>query len=368
MKIKKSIVLVMQLFFFCCKSNAESEGAMSHDYDASRSIVADNMTPLEFSTRSLKDFFAARDLQLLSVVDREPLSVKAPQFQDALKNYVAQVYNCEEYRDLLSQDGTHIAELLKLSLELDMDVECVYVWMRLFYTKIKSCELIDDTVILQLLEKIPKLLSRYFSSQQESSAVSNLRFMKKNIENSILSRFTNNFSEFQNTPDLFVENLAQDISEQFARELDRVQREMDTQEYTERLRQVVIRFFELSINKAIWNPQMPLDAWESFIQIASSLQNLASEGVITHMDDLDDLLWSLVFRFNFFFDLTGDTLPLNFYDRVETDLNSGNIFFLEAEEQDEGISSKKEHLARHFFRAKTKAFAFSKIGLLSSER
>ena len=82
------------------------------------------------------------------------------------------------------------------------------------------------------------------------------------------------------------------------------------------------------------------------------------------MDDLDSLLWELTYRFNFFLDLSGFSLPLNFYEEVEKAIEEKTVSFLESKEQDEGVKSKKEIFTEKLLQAKTKAYAYYKKGIL----
>jgi hypothetical protein len=82
---------------------------------------------------------------------------------------------------------------------------------------------------------------------------------------------------------------------------------------------------------------------------------LAQYRIIDHMDDLDDLLWTLVHRFIFYIDLVGAELPVEFYERIEQDLVNRSVFFLEAKEQDDGITSKKQALIEALLKGKARA-------------
>jgi hypothetical protein len=139
----------------------------------------------------------------------------------------------------------------------------------------------------------------------------------------------------------------------------------DYEEIKERLRQLIIRFFEIALGKTVWNIKAPEGVWQSFLTIANNLQLLAVHGIINHMDDLDDLLWSLTHRFCFFLDFAGSGLPVSLFNEIEGDLKSCVVFFLEAKEQDDGIKSKKETLAELVLHGKTKAIAFEKAGIIS---
>ena len=55
------------------------------------------------------------------------------------------------------------------------------------------------------------------------------------------------------------------------------------------------------------------------------------------MDDLEDLIITLNTRLCYFFDLWGSIEPIQLYDTFIQDLDNQAIFFLELEEQDEGI-------------------------------
>ena len=130
---------------------------------------------------------------------------------------------------------------------------------------------------------------------------------------------------------------------------------------------MIIRFFETTLSKIIWNPNMYEGIWQSVLSIANGLQNLGLRGILDHMDDLDDLHWSLTYRFCFFLDLAGSHLPLEFFDEVENDLDSNVVFFLEMQEQDEGIKTKKEFITDALLKAKTKALAFERHGIFTDQ-
>ena len=107
--------------------------------------------------------------------------------------------------------------------------------------------------------------------------------------------------------------------------------------------------------------------WESVLRIANGLQLLGVHGILDHMDDLDDLLWSLVHRFSFFLDLAGSSLPVSFYEEIESDLAAKVVFFLEAQEQDETIKTKKTILLEALIKAKAKAIAFEQKGIFTDQ-
>ena len=332
--------------------------------------ILGNDTPLEFSNKNLQAYFKNLNLtpgqqQLKTRV--APKDLRNIEFNKSFLSYIKKVYNNKSYSTVLSQDGTHIIEFMELCSELKLGCGSAYVGLRLFYNKIKACEVIDDSVLTQLLEKLPVMLEPYFAEAVKTKA-QDLSFIKNNIENIILSKLTEQYTVFKAQPDVFVSDLAQALADSLNKDYvmsNKIDKEREAQH---RLSNMVIKFFELSLNKVIWyyKASDPAEGiWRSFIGISNGLHQLASHKVITHLDDLDDMHWSLVYRFGSFLDWFGATLPLAFYETVEDDLAHKAVFFLEAKELDEGIKTKKEVLLENLVSAKIKALAYIKRGIIS---
>jgi hypothetical protein len=324
-------------------------------------------TPSKFSAFSIKSFFYELDPFKNSDLTKSPSTQKSKTsiFNQSLVCYVKEVYNRRDYNELISQDGTHIVEFLELSSELNLDIKSLYTCIRLFYNKIKECELMDDTVIIQILKPLPFLLEKYFDAEKPAKPSQNS--LSKKIEKILLSKFTDHLPEFQANPPVFLEQLAQEISSTTKKEFGHVEQAKEESVTTERLRQIVIRFLEIAISKIVWDKNAYEGIWDSAITIASNIELLAEHGIIDHADDCDDLLWSITHRFCFFLDLVGSNLPLTFYEHIESDLNSKVVAFLEAEEQDDGIKTKKAFIAEALVKAKAKAIAFEKKGIISDQ-
>jgi len=333
--------------------------------------ILDESTPLEFSTKSLQAYFKNLNPTENHVSQLKSRSAqntaKVLQFNKSFSKYIKETYNHKNYSLMLSQDGSHIIEFLKLCNELDLGEGTVYVGMRLFYNKMKSCEIIDDVVLIQLLEEVPVLLEPCFAEDSKAK-VQDLTFIKNHVESLILSKLVDKFAEFQKKPDAFVSDLAQSIVEIMKKEENAKTAVEEKKEIRDRLYSVTMRFFDTALQRVIWYNRDSVGSeiiWRSFATIATGIQKLAEHDVIHHMDDLDDLYWSLIHRFCFYLDLSGATLPLEFYEQVENQLANKTVFFLEAKEQDEGIKTKKDTLLESLFVAKVKAIAFEKRGIVS---
>jgi len=360
--------LTLPLLFFLCNAADPNASEKNLESIVNFNEVLDESTPSQFASHNFKAYFNQNALKKEQALLKERHQVQESRtviFQKSFLKYVKEVYNSRNYANVLSQDASHIVQFLELSNELNLGTDLVYVCLRLFYNKIKACELVDDTMLAQVLSTMPQLLERHFVENQRHDHFSDLTFLQKHFEGILLGRFTQHLSEFQQKPDTFMSSLATELAQFVKQQAEQIKKQQQSTEKKERLRSIVIRFFDTTLSKAIWNPKAPEGIWKSFTGIANGLQLLGNHAVLDQMDDLDDLLWTLNHRFCFFLDLTGTSLPTSFYEEVEQDLANRSIFFLEYKEQDEGIMSKKDHLLEALLQGKAKALAYEKKGYLS---
>jgi hypothetical protein len=324
-------------------------------------------TPATFAATSLKNLLESYDSNKPVPQERpaQPTS-KTAVYNTSLLNFITKIYNHKSYAMELSQNATHVIQFMDFGNELQLGSDAMYVVWRLFYNKMKATEIVDDSVVLNLLDATPKHLERYFAEYSDVPEKNDLQFIKKQIESMILGKFTRSVDLFKREPDTFVSHLAQELAQHYDSEISQVRKAAAKQELVERLRHMIIRFYDTTLGKVMWNPQQPEAVWSSFTTMAQGLQRLGEYNIIKHMDDLDDLLWSLTHRFCYFLDLTGASLPLTFYERVERDLAEKSVYFLEFREQDEGVTSKKSTVLDALAQAKTRAIAYEKKGIISA--
>lgn len=354
------LLTIVFIFYTGCQGTDEATLYLSE--------AMDKETPSQSATRNFMNSLNIHEVERSVIMDNhvQEKESRTSVFQKSLIKYVKEIYNRKDYPQALSQDGSHILQFMDLSNELNLGAETVYVYMRLFYNKIKACEVIDDAMIVQLLETMPHKLERHFISEHEDQeGIYDLAFIKHQIESTMLSKFTEHLPSFQSEPDIFISNLAQDLASYYQQEIDRSTKQKNDADARERLRTIIIKFFDLGLNKTMWTPETYQNPWESFNIIGDGLVLLAQYGIVKHMDDLDDLFWSLTHRFCFFLDLAGASLPLDLYEEIERDLDNCSVPFLEMNEQDEGITSKKETLFECLLQAKARAFAYERSGIIS---
>lgn len=126
-------------------------------------------------------------------------------------------------------------------------------------------------------------------------------------------------------------------------------------------------FLEGVLNKIIWNPQEQVDIWKSIKLIAQKVEQLRIYGCIGTADEVNRLLWSLLYRFGYFIECTGGGLPLEFYQNIREDLQKDKPSFLTLEESEEWLTSKEKYLESVLMKGEIKAFAY-KQGILSDIR
>jgi len=146
-----------------------------------------------------------------------------------------------------------------------------------------------------------------------------------------------------------------------------IKEEEEEKEYREKFRNIIVRFLESNLGKIIWYEDSYHTIWSSFQSIADNLYAIGRRGIINDQDNLDELWLSLVQGFCDYLDLKGAVLPVEFYEQIEDDLRNNVVFFLEVDEQDEGIKSKKEMIVEAVVRAKAKAIAFERQGVLTDQ-
>jgi hypothetical protein len=340
------------------QEDLEAQGFPTHvlptrGYEFGTSVINENNPALE------------TDIEVRRKTQDNEMTPRISYYNRKIVDYVKAIYNSREAPKIISQDGGSVVEFFRLADEMFLDVEDSYSCLRMLHGKVKSCEIIDDVAVNEILETIPERLMRYFiDSQVPSYSVESL---EKGMEKLMLDHFTNHFSSFTDKPTEFVTNLCHTLSVH-AKSTNGGSGDATLMEgeWKSRLRTLNVRFIESIISKEMWDENAYEGIWNSVMKSANSIYQLATYKVVSHMDDLDDLFKSLNSRFIWFLDFSAGKMPTSFYEEIEEDVANGAAFHLELGEQDEGIRSKKEDLLEAVMKAKSKAVAIEK-GILVPE-
>ena len=177
---------------------------------------------------------------------------------------------------------------------------------------------------------------------------------KESVNSVLYTSFLNEYDLFKKDPDNFLQDLSQQV-------LDLAQEEIAVLQ----LRNVLMRFLETSIGKLVWSADESEKAWDSTKKIASELTKLTEQAIIEDINELDDLFWSLTYRFGFFIDIFASTLPDAFYDVVQQDIVAKKLLLVNLEEQQDWLEAKETYLTRTLKCSKAKMFAYQN-GILTN--
>ncbi len=261
--------------------------------------------------------------------------------------YASEYHNSgAEFEYSFAQDADPIVNLLKTAEESDLRIDSLFCSLRILVNASKSCEYIRDCSLNALLESLSSCSNKYFASEDDAT---NKKKIYRQIETTIYDHAKQSLDFSLASPAVFSSNLANKLFKFSSNAFKPTQ----TKEWQERLRGLIFRFLENNIGKTLWDASDSQGIWDSVLSSANSLYQLSK--VLEHMDDLDDLLWSLTRRFVWFLDFSAGQFPATFYENIEESIKDGSTFFLELGEQDEEIVTKKSMLLDALKKAKAKA-------------
>lgn len=273
-------------------------------------------------------------LSLIAATQKEPSNFLATQALQALQG---ELKNPRYVKDILPNDFSYFKQLLEYSKSTDQSRTFNRSVFKLFTNLIKGTRYINAYAMSDLLETMPQLLQKSFVMYKTERILRNVtvyeldsydRF-KRSVSSLLISSFNNNYQDFKKDPQQFLNNLSNEI-------LDLNEEETNI----ELLRQSVIRFLEISLNKLVWAVEDKEESWNLVKKISNQLANFMDYAIITDVNDLDDMYWTLVHRYAYFIELNASELTLDFYEKIKQDVSSEHCLLLELEEQDSFIEKK----------------------------
>lgn len=257
--------------------------------------------------------------------------------RSGIRCFLRHSFNRVEYaQDFLPHNFSHLIQFLQFGNSTEQTTAYFQSTVRLFSNKLKSSRYLNAYVFADLLEDLPIVLQKQFEPIQTSSSI--FETIKSKIKETLYSVFLSQFSLFKSNPEQFFNDLSEElvIAANGAKALEE---KVDH----ERLAQQLIRFLEIGINKLIWSPSDQEEIWESIKVIAKHLETMMHKKMINE-DDLDDLFKSLIERFCYFLEATGTDLSIEVVQNIKKEINGGQLLFVELEEQEQYIETKKERL------------------------
>ncbi|MGE0206652.1 MAG: hypothetical protein AB7R69_02270 [Candidatus Babeliales bacterium] len=268
--------------------------------------------------------------------------------RSGIRCFFRHVFSRQEYaEEFLPHNFCHLVEFLEFGLDSNQDMAYMQSTFRLFCNKVKHCNYVSPDAYCNLLDKLPKILDSYFVKKPSSLFTE----AKNSIKRTLYTMFLSNFAYFKQDPDAFLDEAASTI-------IQELNKSSFTQTHVnqEQLRQNIIRFLDITLNKVIWSPLDQEEVWTSVKSIGKRLEELHNCSLV-NQDELDDLFQSLISRFVHFLDLTGSELPLDLIQNIRDDIHHGKLLMLTLEESEEFIESKVDRLRRALEETEAKILA-----------
>lgn len=298
------------------------------------------------------DYQPATDLRIAKQQSHEDMLLslyKPVNLQNGIKDFLKNTYNNPAYaREVLPNNFSHMTQFLAHGKRMGQKRSYVQSVLRLFNNKLKGSSYVNAYALLDMLEQLPSLTSSYFFAQGENT----LDTLKDNVNTLLYDQFLHNFQDFRTDPDAFLLGLSTDIATSVNRGAVAI-----NDISIEELRKTLLIFVETALGKLVWSPEDKDQTWSLVKQLSAALTSLTEHNIISDTDDLHDVFVTLLERYHLFLDIAGEQMPIEFFDKIKTDIASNQHLVLELEETEELIDSKLDRFKCALFESETKARA-----------
>lgn len=269
-----------------------------------------------------------------------------------INSFFTTVFNSSLYAErFLGSCFVHVSDFLIHGKTYNKPYSYYESVFNLFHHRLKESSWVNPYAMLVFLDQLPE----YIETMPDQYYKKVTATIKEELEKTLNERAF----------------LLKDRSDQFYQEAaERMVTTFKTLERDGTLRDVqrsITTFLEGALNKIIWNPQEQVDIWKSIKLIAHKCEQLQLYGCISNSDEVNRLLWSLLYRFGYFIECTGGNLPLEFYQTIRDDLQKEKPSFLTLTESEEWLIPKEKYLDSILMKGEIKAHAY-KQGILSDIR
>ncbi|MBP6869258.1 hypothetical protein KBC04_00005 [Candidatus Babeliales bacterium] len=256
--------------------------------------------------------------------------------KEGITHYFKYTYNHDNYTQYLPYSFSHMIEFLEFGQEHEQSEVYAKSIIKLFLQKIKGCDFINSYNMITAMPKIADALAPYVEKKEASF----LDELQKSLKARFSNIFSTYFSYFQKSPDAFLDAL----SEQIAKKTNEVQTQQHVE--VEQIKKDVQRFLETCMNKLIWSPTDGYEAWVSINELATKAEMFLDRKLLSDVDALDDICWSLLHRFAYFIEVSADEIPEDVFVKIVHDIYNEKLILLAIDEQEELITGKKDFLLK----------------------
>lgn len=278
---------------------------------------------------------------------------------DVLRSLIS-VCNLPSYPETIAGDARDLLDFFDDCKKYELSADAYLRGIRQFHNRAKACEIIDDTVMINLLDGFSSGMGHLFARPSFTFSAG------KNLKNLYTERVAESlytgFDLLRTEPTAFVKKLARELERSTVKNVNQYEKLIETRS---EIRSMVSKFFEHTLSKTMWNYLAYQSIWPSVLSIAHGIHRIHDYKIITNENEINDLYWSLTYKFCFFIDFIGSAFPKSFYDAIENDINNGVVGFLDWEEPEHKALSKRDVLCASLTKGKMKAIAMEEHGIFS---
>lgn len=258
-------------------------------------------------------------------------------------------------KEVLPNDFSYLVNLVECGISTGQPPAYLRSVIKLFSNLVKGSDYINAYAFSAVLDRFPVIVPHYLSLDVATRYLRNHSLidvhmydrLNATVNDMLYFKFSTQYDSFKKNPTLFLSDISNDV-------VDIVQEEVTC----EQVRQSVVRFCEIALSKLVWDPQEQEETWHITKKISDQLASLLEHNVLDDANDLDDLYWTLLYRYCYFIDLTATDMKPGFFEVVKHDITNELITLFELEEQDSIIESKQRHLTRTLVEAEAKMYGF----------
>lgn len=256
--------------------------------------------------------------------------------KEGITHYFKYTYNHDKYTEYLPYNFAHMLQFLEFGQDNNQSEAYAKSIIKLFLQKIKGCDFINAYSLITTMPKLADALTPYMVKKEASF----LQELQNNIKTRMSNIFSSYFSYFQKNPDAFLDAL----SEQIAKKTNDVQ----TQQHVdiEHIKKDILRFLETCMNKLIWSPEDAYQGWIAINELATLSEQFLDKKLISDIDALDDICWSLIHRFVYYLEISAADIKPEVFVQIVQDIYHEKLLLLEISEQEDLITNKKEYLLK----------------------
>lgn len=263
-----------------------------------------------------------------------------------MRCWIRHCHNHEKYADFLVNNFYHMTQFFKRNTPQTRSYyQSIF---RMFGNKVKQSMYVNAYAFADLLHEISPQL------HQVCNITLNPAFdtLQKKISSAMHDAMLQRFDYLKLDPLAYFS----DLSTEILHDINAAQ-ELTDDATVEEFRKSMLVFFELNLNKLVWNPNEYQDAWRNVKSLTEQLTQLHDARVVKDQDDLNDMFVSILERFCLYLDLSFAEIPVDFYQDLQKEIAAKNLFFLELEGE-EFFETKADRLSRAVTMAEAKTRAY----------